>query len=87
VRLHDEGRPALLDKPQEDLDQDADYFSDGLAADVINALTRVPGVKVTAQPPHSRSGGRYKTFARLPVPWTSALFLKVACDDPDPVFA
>lgn len=30
-------------------DQDNEYFSDGLAEEIINALTRVPGLRVTAR--------------------------------------
>ena len=30
-------------------DKDNEYFSDGLAEEIINALTRIPGLKVTAR--------------------------------------
>ena len=47
----DEPAPSIAVLPFADMsaDKDQDYFSDGLAEEIINALAQIPGLKVTAR--------------------------------------
>jgi hypothetical protein len=45
-------------------DRENEYFSDGLAEEILNLLTKIPGLKVIARTSASRSGARSRTFAR-----------------------
>jgi serine/threonine protein kinase len=45
---------------------DDEYFSDGLAEEIINLLAHVPGLKVTAPRQRSRSAERIRTSRRSP---------------------
>ncbi|MGD0310803.1 MAG: hypothetical protein ABSC02_16135, partial [Acidobacteriota bacterium] len=45
-------------------DKENEYFSDGLAEEIINALTQLPGLRVTRALRLSFSGARKRTSAR-----------------------
>jgi TolB-like protein len=60
-------------------EKDREYFSDGLAEEIINLLARIPGLRVRR---HSRSAARRKTSEGLPKPWASEQSFRVACAGP-----
>ncbi len=68
-------------------DKEQEYFSDGLAAEIINALAQHPGLKVTAAPPRSPSAEKSRISARLLKRSTSRPSSKAACDARETVSA
>ena len=68
-------------------DKENEYFSDGLAEEIINALTRIPGLKVTARTSAFVFRGKDKTSARSRKPWTCGPCSKAAFVAPAIVFA
>ncbi len=63
-------------------DKEQEYFSDGLAEEIINALTQIPGLKVIARTSAFAFRGKEQTLARsagqTQGPTTS---LKVVCEN------
>ncbi|MEP7347608.1 MAG: protein kinase, partial [Gemmatimonadaceae bacterium] len=62
-----QGRPSVAVLPFENMsgDKENEYFSDGLAEDVINALTRIPGLKVIARTSSFAFKGRQDDVRRI----------------------
>ncbi len=46
-------------------DKENEYFSDGLAEEIINALTRVPGLKVIARTSAFAFKGKHEDVRRI----------------------
>ena len=61
-------------------DKEQDYFSDGLAEEIINALAQIPGLKVTARTSAFSFRGKDVKIARSPVSWAWSTFWKGACE-------
>ena len=60
-------------------DQGNEYFSDGLAEEIINELVRIPGLKVIARTSAFAFKGKTRTSAGSPKRWVSPTFSKAAC--------
>ncbi|HSA54818.1 MAG TPA: protein kinase, partial [Gemmatimonadaceae bacterium] len=62
-----EKRPSIAVLPFENLsgDRDNDYFGDGLAEEIINALARLPGLKVIARTSAFTFKGRHEDMRRV----------------------
>ena len=60
-----------------------EYFSDGLAEEILNLLVRISELKVTARTSSFAFRGKSKTLPRSPVNCTSAPFSKAACAGPE----
>lgn len=60
-------------------DKDQEYFSDGLAEEIINALAKIPRLKVIARHRRSPSRDRTLTSAGSPRRWAWPEFSKAAC--------
>ena len=60
-------QPSIAVLPFENMsgDKENEYFSDGLAEDVINALTRIPGLKVIARTSAFAFKGRQNDIRRI----------------------
>jgi len=60
-------RPSIAVLPFENMsgDRENEYFSDGLAEEIINALTRIPGLKVIARTSAFAFKGRHEDVRRI----------------------
>ena len=63
-------------------DPDDEYFSDGLAEEIINALSARPGLKVTARTSAFAFRGKEQDIRRIARRWACARFSKAACAAP-----
>jgi serine/threonine-protein kinase len=62
-----EEQPSIAVLPFENIsgDKENEYFSDGLAEEIINALTRIPGLKVIARTSAFAFKGRHEDVRRI----------------------
>jgi TolB-like protein len=62
-----DAQPSIVVLPFENMsgDKKNEYFSDGLAEEIINALTRVPGLKVIARTSAFAFKGRHEDVRRI----------------------
>jgi serine/threonine-protein kinase len=62
-----EAQPSIAVLPFENMsgDKENEYFSDGLAEEIINALTRVPGLKVIARTSAFAFKGKHEDIRRI----------------------
>lgn len=60
-------------------DKDNQYFSDGLAEEIINALRRIPDSRSPPAPPRLPSAAETRTSAGLPKPLTCGPCWRAAC--------
>jgi serine/threonine protein kinase len=76
-----EAQPSIAVLPFANMsrDEDNEYFSDGLAEEIINVLAHFPGLKVIARTSRSRFGARSRTSGKLLRRSVYALFWKAAC--------
>jgi eukaryotic-like serine/threonine-protein kinase len=60
-------QPSIVVLPFENMsgDKENDYFSDGLAEEIINALTRIPGLKVIARTSAFAFKGKHRDVRRI----------------------
>jgi eukaryotic-like serine/threonine-protein kinase len=67
TRGQQEAEPSIAVLPFENLsaDKDNEYFSDGLAEEIINALTRIPGLKVIARTSAFAFKGKHDDIRRI----------------------
>jgi serine/threonine-protein kinase len=65
--LPDEDRPSIAVLPFANMSRDADdeYFSDGLAEEILNALAHLPGLKVIARTSSFSFRGREQDITRI----------------------
>lgn len=65
--LASDARPSIAVLPFENLggDRDNDYFGDGLAEEIINALARLPGLKVIARTSAFAFKGKHEDVRRI----------------------
>ena len=68
-------------------DKEDEYFSDGLAEEIINVLAQIPGLKVIARTSAFAFRARNRTSARSPKRCECARFWKAACAEPGTAFA
>jgi serine/threonine protein kinase len=61
-----EAQPSIVVLPFENMsgDKENEYFSDGLAEEIINALTRIPGLKVIARTSAFAFKGKHEDVRR-----------------------
>ena len=66
-RTQSRDKPSIAVLPFENLsaDKENEYFSDGLAEDIINALTRIPGLKVIARTSAFAFRGKQEDVRRI----------------------
>jgi len=62
-----DAQPSIAVLPFENMsgDKENEYFSDGLAEEIINALTRVPGLKLIASTSAFAFKGKYQDVRRI----------------------
>ncbi len=67
TRAQPEAEPSIAVLPFENLsaDKDNEYFGDGLAEEIINALTRIPGLKVIARTSAFAFKGKHEDIRRI----------------------
>ena len=67
TRAQQEAEPSIAVLPFENLsaDKDNEYFGDGLAEEIINALTRIPGLKVIARTSAFAFKGKHEDIRRI----------------------
>jgi eukaryotic-like serine/threonine-protein kinase len=67
TRARPEAEPSIAVLPFENLsaDKDNEYFGDGLAEEIINALTRIPGLKVIARTSAFAFKGKHEDIRRI----------------------
>ncbi len=67
TRAPQEAEPSIAVLPFENLsaDKDNEYFGDGLAEEIINALTRIPGLKVIARTSAFAFKGKHEDIRRI----------------------
>ena len=66
-RVQSESAPSIAVLPFENMsgDKENEYFSDGLAEEIINALTRIPGLKVIARTSAFAFKGKHEDVRRI----------------------
>ena len=67
TRAQPQAEPSIAVLPFENLsaDKDNEYFGDGLAEEIINALTRIPGLKVIARTSAFAFKGKHEDIRRI----------------------
>ena len=67
VRQLHEPQPSIAVLPFVNMsgDKEQEYFSDGLAEEIINALAQIPGLKVIARTSAFAFKAKMRTFARF----------------------
>ena len=67
TRAPGEPKPSIAVLPFENMsaDKDNEYFGDGLAEEIINALTHIPGLKVIARTSAFAFKGKHEDIRRI----------------------
>jgi len=76
-----EPQPSIAVLPFVDMSpgKDNEWFSDGLAEEIINVLAQIPGLKVTARTSAFAFKGKQKISAKSPSYWEQTIFSKGVC--------